>query len=222
MRDVTHNREEIDRLRKQLDAIWLAEQLDVTAIGKLNIRLKALIDQPSQGLSYFDELTRAMGLLAKDPKIIFMGQSVAFPGTAMFRTLVDVPKNQLLELPVAEDMQMGMAIGMSLAGYLPICIFPRWNFLLLALNQLVNHLDKLPLMSKNGYRPKVIIRTAIATPNPLDPGPQHLGDYTAAVSSMLSTVNVVRLEQASEIVVAYDQAIRRDNSSLIVERMDCY
>ena len=34
MRDVTHNREEIDRLRKQLDAIWLAEQLDVTAIGK--------------------------------------------------------------------------------------------------------------------------------------------------------------------------------------------
>ena len=48
----------------------------------------------------------------------------------------------MIELPVAEEMQMGMSFGMSLDGTIPISIYPRWNFLLCAINQLVNHLDK--------------------------------------------------------------------------------
>ncbi len=101
-----------------------------------------------------------------------MGQAVVDAGTAMSTTLQHIPIEKRLELPVAEEMQLGMAIGMSLSGALPICIYPRFNFLLLAVNQLVNHLDKLPLYST--YRPKVLIRTAVATGYPLDPGPQHL------------------------------------------------
>ena len=38
---------------------------------------------------------------------------------------------------------MGMTIGLLMAGKIPVSIYPRWNFLLLAINQLVNHLDKL-------------------------------------------------------------------------------
>ena len=41
----------------------------------------------------------------------------------------------------------------------PISIFPRWNFLLLAANQLVNHVDKINEMGAKKFRNKIIIRT---------------------------------------------------------------
>lgn len=172
--------------------------------------------------AYFDELCRAMAMLAEEPSAVFMGQAVACEGTAMFNTLRDVPMAQRVELPVAEDMQMGMAIGAALNGDLPITIYPRWNFLLLAMSQLVLHLDKLPLMSAGGFRPKVIIRTAVATDKPLDPGPQHVGDFTLAVGSMLDTVEIMQLRYPQQIMPAYERALALPGSFLLVERMEHY
>lgn len=170
--------------------------------------------------AYFDELCRAMAMLAAHPASVFMGQAVEVEGTAMFKTLRDVPMEKRVELPVFEDCQMGMATGAALAGLLPITIYPRWNFLLLAASQLVLHLDKLPAMS--GIKPRVIIRTAVATKHPLDPGPQHLGDYTAPFRSMLDTVNVVELYDDDQIVPAYAKAAATQGSTLLVEFMSFY
>lgn len=161
-----------------------------------------------------------MELVAAAPNAIFLGQAVVCPGTAMHGTLERVPAAQRLELPVAEEMQLGMSIGLALAGHLPISIYPRFNFLILAMNQLVNHLDALPLYSQ--YRPRVIVRTAVATAEPLDPGPQHLGDYTAALRSMLRTVRVVDLDSADKIVPEYVLATARAGSTLLVERSGMY
>ena len=163
-----------------------------------------------------------MELLAEQPNAVFMGQAVAVAGTAMRNTLLKVPEDKLLELPVFEDTQMGMAIGMSLNGYLPISIYPRWNFLLCATNQLVNHLDKLKVYSNGGFNPKVIIRTAVATPIPLHPGAQHLGDYTSQFKAMCPNVHVARLDKPSEILPAYFAALKRAHSTLLVERTELY
>ena len=48
----------------------------------------------------------------------------------MTNTLVNISKNKLIELPVAEDMQMGMSLGISFDDVIPVSIFPRWNFVL--------------------------------------------------------------------------------------------
>ena len=120
-------------------------------------------------MKYFDELKKSMEFLAKNKKTIFIGQAVEVPGTAMSNTLIDIKKNKKFELPVAEEMQMGMTIGMLMAGQIPVSIFPRWNFLLLAINQLVNHLDKFTLMNGRGYKSKAIIRTSIGSERPLHP-----------------------------------------------------
>jgi pyruvate/2-oxoglutarate/acetoin dehydrogenase E1 component len=173
-------------------------------------------------VNYFDELCGAMRMLAHHPGAIFMGQAVAFKGTAMYGTLRDVPEDRRLELPVAEDMQMGIATGMALSGLLPVCLFPRWNFLLLAANQLVLHLDKLPAMSAGGFEPKVIVRTAIATREPLDPGPQHLGDFTDMIRPMLANVRVVKLSQPADVLREYHAALARDGSTVLVEHMELY
>lgn len=170
-------------------------------------------------MRYFDALCDAMKL-CEAAGGVFMGQAVAFPGTAMSTTLKDVDRSKLVELPVAEEMQLGMATGVSLAGGLPITLYPRWNFLLLATNQLINHLDKLPRFSE--YRPKVLIRTAVATSHPLNPGPQHLGDFSYPFKCMLDTVAVAELTTAESIVPAYQKALDRDGSTLLVEYSSLY
>lgn len=163
-----------------------------------------------------------MGILALDPRTIFMGQAVAYPGTGITGTLADVPRERLLELPVAEDMQMGMSIGMSLAGRVPVSIYPRWNFLLLAANQLVNHLDRLPIYSNGGYRPRVIVRVAVPSVDPLDPQAQHDADFTDEFRQMCRTVGFIKLAEAREIVPAYEYALHHEGATVIVERVDLY
>ena len=173
---------------------------------------------------YFEELKRSMEWLGKQANTIFLGQSVAVPGTAMFNTVKDVPIDKLVELPVAEEMQMGMSIGLAMDGMVPISIFPRWNFLLLAMNQLVNHLDRMPQISNHGYQSKVIIRTGIGSERPLHPQYQHVGDFSDAFGLILNNIDVVRLEESEQIFTAYKDAYERDDgrSTLIVEYSDNY
>ena len=171
---------------------------------------------------YALELRRAMKILADDPRTYFVGQAVRYPGTAMFATLEDVPMERRQESPVAEDMQLGIAIGRSIYdGSIPVCLYPRWNFLGLAFSQLVHHLDKLPEYG-NGYAPKVIIRTAVATPYPMDPGPQHLGNYSKAFRELLRNVCVIELAYANEIVPFYQRALEIPDSSILVEYTGLY
>ena len=61
-----------------------------------------------------------MEFLARDPRTIFLGQAVACPGTAMSNTLKNVSRDKLLELPVTEEMQMGMSTGLALGGQVPV------------------------------------------------------------------------------------------------------
>jgi pyruvate/2-oxoglutarate/acetoin dehydrogenase E1 component len=175
-------------------------------------------------MKYFDELCRAMDCLARDPRVMFLGQAVACPGTAMSNTLKNVSKDRLLELPVAEEMQMGMSTGLALAGLVPVSIFPRWNFLLLATNQVVNHLDKLPEMSGGRYRPKVIIRTGIGSERPLHPQHQHVGDFTDAFRRMCRNIEVIRLDEPADVFPAYQKALEREDgkSTIVVEHGDYY
>lgn len=174
--------------------------------------------------AYYDELTKSMDYLARDPRTIFLGQAVAYPGTAMTTTLINVPDDRKIEMPVAEEMQMGISTGLALAGFIPVSFYPRWNFLLLATNQLVGHLDKLPIMSHGGYAPKVIIRVGIGSERPLHPQCQHVGDFTDSFRLMLRTVEVIRLDEPQDIFPAYKKALTREDgcSTIIVEWGDYY
>ena len=119
---------------------------------------------------------------------------------------------------------MGIANGLAIAGYIPVSVFPRWNFLLLATNQIVNHLDKLKEISRLKIPPKVIIRTGIGSVSPLHPGPQHTGDFTEAFKLMCPNINVVRLDSYEQVVPEYKLALEREDgvSTILVEWGDKY
>lgn len=173
-------------------------------------------------MTYKDELTKAMEMLAEDEKILFLGQTVSYTGSAMYKSLEKIAASRKIELPIMEDAQMGISIGLSLEGYIPVSVFPRFDFLILATNQLVNHLDKIEEMSNYQFKPKVIIRTAVGSTKPLYPGLQHCSDYTEAFRKMLKNVDVVRLENSKDIVPNYKNALKSEKSTLLIEVSDLY
>jgi len=190
-----------------------------------NVRLIVQKAMEVKELNYKDELTRATNYLAQNPKTIFLGQSVVYSGNSIFKTLESVPANQKVEMPVFEETQMGICIGLALAGYVPVSVYPRFNFLLLAMNQLVNHLDKLPVITQGKARPRVIIRTAIGSERPLFPGYQHSGDFTNSFKALgLQNVDVVRLDEPHQIFPSYKYALERPDgkSTILVEFGDYY
>jgi pyruvate/2-oxoglutarate/acetoin dehydrogenase E1 component len=175
-------------------------------------------------MKYFDELKRSMDWLNEKPDTLFLGQAVEYAGTAITNTLKDVNKDKLLEMPVNEDMQMGITNGLAMNGFIPVTLFPRWNFLMLATNQIVNHLDKIPIMTQYKVEPKVIIRTSVGSERPLHPQHQHVGDFTEGYRKLLSNIEIIRLEEPDEIYPAYQRALHREDSkcTILVEYGDYY
>ena len=172
--------------------------------------------------TYKDELIKSMNYLAEKPNTIFVGQQTAYAGNPMSTTILDVSKDKMIETPVFEEVQMGMSTGMALNGIVPICCFPRFDFMLRCMDSLVNHLDKMQTMTEGTFKPKVIMRTSIGSTNPLDGGVQHTQDYTMSFKSMLHEVDVVLLEEPDNIFTEFQSAYNGDRSTLLVEYGDYY
>ena len=103
-------------------------------------------------------------------------------------------------------------------------MFPRFDFFILACNQLVNHLDKMRDMSKGEMTPRVIIRVAVGTKTPIDAGPQHTQNHTEAFRKMLTEVNVVEILEPEDVFPAFKEAYERSDSksTLIIEHGEYY
>jgi len=175
-------------------------------------------------MKYFDELKRTMEWIAQQPQTLFVGQTVAGPGTFMFQTLRDVPKSRTLEMPINESFQMQFTIGLALAGYIPISVYPRQNFMLLATSDMVNMLDKIPAISQDKVQPRILIRVAAGPFKPVHPGHQHIGNYAEALRRMFTWVEVVELQEPDQIFPAYQHALTRPDhkATLLIEHGNYY
>ena len=172
-------------------------------------------------MTYLEEIQKSMNKLG-EKGYIFLGQNMVAGGTSMFHTVKHLPINQRIEIPVFEDIQAGMAIGMVLEGLKVVSVYPRMDFLLLAFNQIINHLDKCEKMSDGQFKPKVIIRTCVGSDSPLMPGPQHMQNYTEALKSMVTNIDVVELLKSENVFPAYEKAMKSDRSTILIEHSDLY
>jgi len=175
-------------------------------------------------MKYVDHLIESMEYLAKDPRTIFIGQSVKYSGNSIYNTLKTIPDDRKIETPVFEETQMGLSIGLAMNGFVPVTCYPRFDFLLCAVNQLVNHLDKMEEMTRGAFKPRVIVRTSIGAKVPLNGGLQHTQDHTEAFRHLLDNVEVVLLDKKENIFSEYKRALEREDekSTLIVEYGEFY
>jgi pyruvate/2-oxoglutarate/acetoin dehydrogenase E1 component len=173
-------------------------------------------------MKYKEELIRSMEWLGEKDDTIFLGQSVKYSGNAIYNTLKTLPEEKRIEMPVTEELQMGMSTGMAMNGLVPISCFPRFDFIMRCMDSLVNHLDKMQHMTERTFKPKVIMRTSIGSTNPLNGGVQHTQDYTIPLRGMLHEVDVVLLEEPDDIFREFENAYNADRSTLLVEHGDYY
>lgn len=173
-------------------------------------------------MTYKDQLKQAMDFMAKDRKTVFIGYNVAF-GSMAGGTLSDVPKEQLIETPVAENLMAGLALGMALDGWKPVVYIERCDFILNALDAIVNHADKIELMSDGEFKPKVIFRVVVGgRKNPLFTGPTHTQDFSSALRDLVR-FPVNQLVAPRCVFDEYKTAFNGyDQSALMIEYRDLY
>jgi|TARA_B110000908_G_scaffold164408_1_gene212418 pyruvate/2-oxoglutarate/acetoin dehydrogenase E1 component len=171
---------------------------------------------------YLDSLTEAMQLTMEDEKTIFIGQQIVYYGNPMSKTIEGLPKERMIETPVMEETQMGMTMGLAMTGHQVVTFYPRWDFVILAVNQLVNHLDKLEVMSDGEWKPNVIVRVGKGSDTPLDPGHQHKADYTDAFKQMVTNCTIEKLDTADKILPAYKKALSEGGIHILVEYPELY
>lgn len=93
-------------------------------------------------ISYAEAIREAFAqALAKDPAVFAIGQGVWSPwyvGNSMKDLDQEFGRDRVIDSPVSEAATTGAAIGAALAGMRPVVIHPRMDFMLLAVDQIVN------------------------------------------------------------------------------------
>lgn len=118
-------------------------------------------DEGGRKLSYIEAVREAFDqALAQDNRVFIMGQGVD-DHTAMFGATLNLHKkygsNRVFDVPLSENALTGVSIGAALTGMRPIYLHNRPDFLLLAMDQIINQASKWSYMfGGNGKVPFVI------------------------------------------------------------------
>lgn len=174
-------------------------------------------------MSYRDQIISAMKAIAAHPRSCFIGYNV-INGRAG-GSLSDIEESKLIEMPLAENLMIGAAIGLALDGRIPVVWVERCDFLTCGMDALVNHLAHLSKLSEGMHNPGVIVRVCVGNKEqPLFTGPTHTQNFAEALKSMLP-FNVIELKYSETIATHYEYALRsaeRGIPSLLIEFKDLY
>ena len=103
-------------------------------------------------------------LLANDPRVFVIGQGLWSPwyaGQSMKELEKEFGKDRVIDSPVSENATTGAAIGAALAGMRPIVFHPRMDFMLLAVDPIVNQASNWSYMFAGRQGAPVVIRAVI-------------------------------------------------------------
>jgi pyruvate/2-oxoglutarate/acetoin dehydrogenase E1 component len=112
--------------------------------------------------------------MAADPSVYIMGLGVTDPKGVFGTTLGLKDKygsRRVLDMPVSENGMTGIAIGSAIVGMRPIMTHQRIDFMLLALDQIINNAAKWHYMFGGLMKIPMVIRVLIG--RGWGQGPQH-------------------------------------------------
>lgn len=170
--------------------------------------------------NYHSIIKNKMNELSEINNSVFIGYNIKY-GSKCYGTMSDIPEEKIYEMPVTEALMTGISIGMSLNDMLPILIFERHDFILLALDQIINHLDKINELSDGQFTPRVIIRAILGHNKPFDPGIQHKSNFTSMLKENCK-MRVADCPDEETLILAYNEAIKIPLPIIIIEHKKKY
>lgn len=153
--------------------------------------------------------------LEHDPSVFVYGEGINDP-SGFFGTTVGLAREfpgRVLDVPNCEESLVGLGIGAALGGLRPIFVNLRIEFLLLAMNQVVNHAAKWQAMTQATELPLTI---RAMTGRGWGQGAQHSGIYAPLFAHVpgLEVAVASGPKSAAGLIVA---AVRSPNPTIVIE-----
>ena len=130
--------------------------------------------------SYGVAIREAFSYLLKNyPEVFVIGQGLWSPwyvGNSMTDLDKEFGVERIIDTPVSESACTGAAVGAALAGMKPIMVHPRMDFMLYAMDAIVNEAAKWSSMMAGQAHAGVTIRSIINRGG--EQGAQHSQAYT--------------------------------------------
>lgn len=151
---------------------------------------------------------------ARDRSVFIVGEGVDDP-KGVFGTTLEVYKRfpkRVLDMPLSEEGMTGMCVGAALAGMRPVMVHARCDFLLVCMNQIINHAAKWQFMC--GGKVPLTIRTIIG--RGWGQGAQHSQNLSAifAYAPGLKVVAPANAYDAKGLLIS---AINEDSPVIFIE-----
>jgi pyruvate dehydrogenase E1 component beta subunit len=143
-------------------------------------------------------------LMSTDSRVFAIGQGLWSPwyvGNSMTDLDKRFGRARVIDTPVSEAACTGAAIGASLCGYRPIVVHPRVDFMLLAVDQIVNQAAKWRHMLGGSAGPSVTVRAIV------NRGGEQGAQHSQSLHSWFAHVPGLRVVMPSTAVDARDLLI---------------
>ena len=154
---------------------------------------------------------------AKDDSTFLFAQGVSDP-SSMWGTLKGIGnkfgEDRVIEMPIAENGAVGIAIGAAIAGQRPIISFHRVEFALLAFEQIVNNAAKSSYISNGQHKVPLVIRMVIG--RGWGQGPEH-SQSLEPLFAYFPGLKVVMPAFAADAKGMLIAAIEDDNPVIFIE-----
>jgi pyruvate dehydrogenase E1 component beta subunit len=116
-------------------------------------------------LNYADALREAHAqLLESDPRVFVLGQGLWSPwyaGQSLKDLDTDFGRDRIIDSPVSENATTGAAIGAAISGMRPIVFHPRMDFMLLAVDPIINQAANWSYVFAGQMNVPIVIRSVI-------------------------------------------------------------
>lgn len=123
---------------------------------------------------FSEAINRGLSEALQDEDTLLCGQLVNYGHSALTKGLEKKYPDQMVTYPVAENLMNSSAMGMSLAGKRPIVLHERFDFALVGMDALINHI---PLWTKKcGVRLPLVMMMIVG--HGKSQGPQQNKDFT--------------------------------------------
>jgi pyruvate/2-oxoglutarate/acetoin dehydrogenase E1 component len=115
----------------------------------------------------------------------------------------------------------GLAIGMSFESFIPVLYFERHDFMMVAMDAIVNHIDKIERISHGEFKVPVIIRAVTADAGPFYSGITHSQDFTELFRKAVD-FPVIDPTDGPQVLNAFREARKSGQPAMIIERKSLY